>query len=73
VVGVRKRRQADLAVQPLLLTVPQVAACLGLSRSKVYQLMAVEGLPFIKLGAVKRVPIASLQRWIERQEQQASA
>jgi excisionase family DNA binding protein len=64
----RKRCQTNVAIQPMLLTIPQVAACLGLGRSKVYELMAVEGLPFIKLGSATRVSVVSLQKWVEQRE-----
>ena len=67
----RKRHQMELALQPLLLTVPQVAAALGLGRTKVYELMETEGLPFIKLGTAKRVSMVSLQKWIEQREKQS--
>ena len=66
----RKRRQTEPVSQPLLITVPQVAACLGLGRTKVYELMAKEGLPFVKLGTATRVSIASLQKWVEQREKQ---
>ena len=70
VVGMRKRVQTNVTIQPLLLTVPQVAVCLGLGRTKVYELMATEGLPYIKLGAAKRVSVVSLHKWIEQHEKQ---
>jgi excisionase family DNA binding protein len=40
----------ELASQPLLLTIPQVATKLGLSRAMVYNLINREGLPAIHLG-----------------------
>ncbi len=55
--------------QPLLLTVPQVAKTLGLSRTKVYALIATEGLPIVRFGRAVRVSPASLQRWVQRREQ----
>ncbi len=58
-------------VQPLLLTVPQVAASLGLGRTKVYELIATEGLPVVKFGTATRIPLASLQKWVERREKQS--
>jgi excisionase family DNA binding protein len=67
----RKRRQIIAMAQPLLLTIPEVAVMLRLGRTKVYELMATEGLPFVKLGAAKRVPVASLQRWVEQRERQS--
>ncbi|HLI07065.1 MAG TPA: helix-turn-helix domain-containing protein [Ktedonobacteraceae bacterium] len=58
-------------VQPLLLAVPQVAASLGLGRTKVYELIATEGLPVVKFGTATRIPLASLQKWVERREKQS--
>jgi excisionase family DNA binding protein len=55
---------------PLLLSVPQVAKTLGIGRTKVYELIADEGLPVIRFGRAVRVPVASLQRWVERREKQ---
>ncbi len=55
--------------QQLLLTIPQTAKCLGISRSMVYCLIARrKGLPVIRLGRSVRVPFASLRKWIEEQE-----
>jgi len=58
------------AAQPLLLSIPDVAASLGLGRSKVYELIAQEGLPVIRFGRAVRVSAASLQKWVEQREQQ---
>ena len=55
--------------QPLLLTVTQVAKTLGLSRTKVYALIATEGLPVVRFGRAVRVSPASLQQWVQRREQ----
>ena len=55
--------------QPLLLTIPQVAKSLGISRAMVYALLAKnEGPPVIRLGRSVRVSAASLRRWVEEQE-----
>ena len=56
-------------IQPLLLDIPQVARMLGLGRTKVYALIATEGLPAIKFGRVLRVRPTSLQQWLDRREQ----
>jgi excisionase family DNA binding protein len=57
------------SIQPLLLTVSQVAKMLSLGRTKVYELIATEGLPVVHFGRAKRVSKESLQRWIESREQ----
>jgi excisionase family DNA binding protein len=56
------------ALQPLLLNVPQVAKLLGLSRTKVYELIATEGLPVLKFGRAVRVSLKSLHQWLDQRE-----
>jgi excisionase family DNA binding protein len=67
----KRKNVTPREVAPLLLTIPQVATTLGVSKSKVYALMNTKGLPYVKLGEVKRVPLTKLQRWLEQQEQSA--
>jgi excisionase family DNA binding protein len=59
----------ELSSQPMLLTIPQVATELGLSRAMVYTLINREGLPVIRLGRAVRVSTTSLQKWVEEREQ----
>ncbi len=53
----------------LLLKPQEAAAALGVSRTKVYELIARGptggGIPSIKCGASTRVPIDALREWIE--------
>ena len=68
----KKDTMEDLTLtvaQPLLLSIPDVAATLGLGRSKVYELIAKEGLPVVRFGRSVRVSAASLQKWVEQREQ----
>src|SRR5436305_14907709 len=60
-----KRKQLTTNVEPLLLTIPQVAAMLGLGRSKVYDLIRDEGLPTAKFGTAVRVPAEELKKWVK--------
>ena len=55
---------------PLLLTIPELCTILGLGRTKVYELIAREGLPTVKLGHGRRVQMKSLQRWLDERERQ---
>jgi excisionase family DNA binding protein len=55
-----------LPVEPILLTIPDVAVKLGLGRSKVYALIRHEGLPVVKFGTATRVPIKELEQWVTR-------
>ena len=57
-------------IQPMLLNVAQVAKLLNLGRTKVYDLISTKQLPVIRFGRAVRVSSASLQRWVEQQEQQ---
>jgi len=57
----------------LLLSVPEVAKSLGLGRTKVYELIATEGLPVVRFGRAVRVSVESLQRWVEQREKQNAA
>ncbi len=61
-----KRKQSLTTVEPLLLTIPQVAAMLGLGRSKVYDLIREEGLPTAKFGTAIRVPAEELKQWAKQ-------
>lgn len=58
-------------VLPLLLTIPMVAAQLGVSRPTVYEMIYRHGLPSLKLGGSRRVSVASLERWLREREQSA--
>jgi excisionase family DNA binding protein len=62
----KRRIHSASEVQPLLLTIPQVATMLGLGRSKVYDLIEHEGLPTVKLGTARRVPKQALEAWLTR-------
>jgi excisionase family DNA binding protein len=61
-----KRKQPITTVEPLLLTIPQVSALLGLGRSKVYDLIRDEGLPTAKFGTAIRVPTEELKQWVKQ-------
>ncbi len=65
-----KQKQRTV-VQPLLLSIPEVAESLRLSRAKVYQLIYYEGLPVVHFGRAARVSVIALQHWIERREKGA--
>ena len=48
----------------LLLRPAEVAELLGISRSKLYELLALGELPTVRLGHVVRVPADALETWI---------
>ncbi len=54
--------------QPLLVTVSQVAKMLSLSRTMIYKLIDIEGLPVVRFGRAVRVSPKSLQQWLEHRQ-----
>ena len=61
-----KRNQPIISVEPLLLTIPQVSAMLGLGHSKIYDLIRQEGLPTVKFGTATRIPAEELKQWVKQ-------
>lgn len=57
----------------LLLTIPEAAASLALSRSHVYELVQCGDITTIKVGRSRRVPIAALEEFVARQLKEQSA
>jgi excisionase family DNA binding protein len=49
-----------------LLRIPEVAMILGVSRSKVYELISSGDLPSITIGGCRRVPVAMLREWLQQ-------
>lgn len=56
-----------------VLTIPQVAERLQLSRTKVYDLIEHEGLPVIRFGRAVRVLLYALAMWLQARSQSAPA
>jgi excisionase family DNA binding protein len=50
----------------LLLTVPEAADRLGVGRSFLYSVIQKGDLVTVKLGRARRVPVAEMQRYVER-------
>jgi excisionase family DNA binding protein len=51
----------------LLLRPIEVAATLGISRSKVFELLAARELPSVHIGRSRRIPRIQLDEWIAAQ------
>lgn len=51
-------------LEPLLLKPVEAAKLLGVSRSKVYELLAAGVLPSIRVGHSVRIPLVALNEWI---------
>jgi excisionase family DNA binding protein len=48
----------------LLLRPAEAAEALGISRSRLYQMLAGGQLPVVRVGQSMRVPVRELERWI---------
>ena len=69
----RKRNRQDTLskssfLPPHMLTIPEVAALLKIGRTKVYGLIKTDNFPVVQIGSAKRVPIASLNEWLEQRQ-----
>ena len=62
------RRKRVSTVEPLLLSVADVAVQLGVCRQTVYNLIYRQGLPSFLLGSVRRVDPDSLREWLKQLE-----
>ena len=51
---------------PLMLSVPEMAAALGISRAGAYELVRTEGFPSLKIGSRIVIPKDELQEWVKR-------
>jgi excisionase family DNA binding protein len=59
-------------VTKLLLTVPEAAASLGISRSKLYQLIAAGTVRSVRIDGSRRVPVESLTAYINQLMKEAA-
>jgi excisionase family DNA binding protein len=50
----------------VLVTVPEAAALLRLSRATIYRMLARGDLPSVKQGAARRIPRTALEAWVAR-------
>jgi excisionase family DNA binding protein len=55
-----------------IFTVPEVAAFLKISKSKVYYLVSKKEIPHLKIGRNVRIRQKDLQMWMEKQVKQFS-
>ena len=52
---------------PLMLSVPETAAALGISRAGAYELARSEGFPALRIGTRIVIPKDKLQEWVDKQ------
>ncbi len=53
--------------EKLIYSIPEAAEVLGISTSKMYQVVNMKGFPVIALGKRRVIPIKALERWLENQ------
>jgi excisionase family DNA binding protein len=53
-----------------IFTVPEVAAFLKISRSKIYYLISRKEIPHLKIGRNVRIRQTDLQKWMDNQVKQ---
>lgn len=54
-----------IQTQKLTYSISEAAEVLGVSTSKMYQIVKIEGFPLLTLGKRRLVPIKGLERWVE--------
>ncbi len=54
----------------LTMSVDEMAAAIGISRPKAYELAHSDGFPVIRIGRRIRIPVTELEKWLERQATQ---
>lgn len=52
---------------PLMLSVPEMGAALGISRAGAYELARSEGFPALRIGTRIVIPKDKLQEWVGKQ------
>jgi excisionase family DNA binding protein len=68
-----KETAREHSMQPLLLTVEDASKVLGVSRSKMYEMVAAGEVRSIKIGRMRRVPRKILDEYVERKINEATA
>jgi len=53
-------------------TIPEVAAYLKISKSKIYYLVSQKQIPHLKVGRNVRIRESDLQKWLELQTEKVS-
>lgn len=53
--------------EKLTLSVPEAAQIVGVSQSKMYEIVKIKGFPTIQIGRRLLVSANGLERWIEEQ------
>lgn len=59
--------EMESTIERLLYKPAEAAAAIGVSRSKLYELVARGELPSVRVGCSVRVPVEELKVWIRKQ------
>ena len=51
-----------------ILTIPQVAKYLQISKAKIYYLVQRKQIPHIKIGRNVRIKVIDLNKWLDKQD-----
>lgn len=54
-------------IERLMYRPVEAAEAIGISRSKIYELIASREIPSVEIGGVRRVPIDALKAWAAKQ------
>jgi excisionase family DNA binding protein len=63
--------ETTVKLEKLTYSVDEAAEVLGVSRSKMYQIIKMDGFPVLALGGRRLVSVKGLARWVEEQTAQA--
>lgn len=55
-----------MPIKCLLYRPAEAAAAIGVSRSRMYELIASGEIPSVRIGGTLRVPVDGLRRWVAR-------
>ena len=55
-----------LTYEKLTYSVGEAAKVLGVSETKMYQVIRMEGFPLVTLGSRRLIPIKALERWLDK-------
>lgn len=59
--------QEKVNCERLTYSIPEAAAVLGISTSKMYQVIKIEGFPVLLIGKRRLISKEGLKRWLDKQ------
>ncbi|MBB6350293.1 helix-turn-helix domain-containing protein [Nonomuraea muscovyensis] len=59
-------------ISPVLLRPEEAAECLGIGRTKIYELIRSGALRFVRIGTLRRVPASALTEFVAHLEEEAA-